>query len=261
MFADSEMARRAGDESLLPHVSGDTRPSPARGVASVALAQARHVKAMRSTSPARTGYCVAKRGLDLLGASLLLGAAAPVMVAVAGCIAVTMGRPLFFYQRRPGRWARPFIVRKFRTMRSLRAGERLVADDGARLTRLGRFLRATSLDELPTLFSVVSGDMSLVGPRPLLETYVERYSAEQARRHLVRPGITGWAQINGRNDVTWEEKLAMDVWYVDNASVFLDLRILARTVGKVVRREGVALEGTSTTVEFMGSVREEGAVR
>jgi len=199
--------------------------------------------------------------MDLGGAVVALGMTAPALAVVASCIALTMGRPVLFSQTRPGYRGRPFTIRKFRTMRSLRAGEKLVADDGLRMTRLGRFLRATSLDELPTLLSVVTGDMSLVGPRPLLMSYLERYSVEQARRHLVKPGITGWAQIHGRNDVSWEDKLAMDVWYVDNASLLLDVKILVKTVAKVARREGVTRAGTSTTVEFMGSDGEKGSVR
>lgn len=223
--------------------------------------QERSLDFSRSHKLAGAAYRIAKRGMDLAGASLVLGATAPALGVVAGCIAVTMGRPVLFSQTRPGYLGRPFRIRKFRTMRSLREGEKLVADDGARITRLGRFLRATSLDELPTLLSVVTGDMSLVGPRPLLMSYLERYSVEQARRHLVKPGITGWAQIHGRNDVSWEDKLAMDVWYVDNASLLLDVKILVKTVAKVARREGVTRAGTSTTVEFMGSDGEKGSVR
>jgi lipopolysaccharide/colanic/teichoic acid biosynthesis glycosyltransferase len=172
---------------------------------------------------------------------------APLMGALAITILATQGRPVLFRQTRPGRYGRPFDLVKFRTMRE---GE---GADDTRLTALGRFLRSFSLDELPELWNVVRGHMSLVGPRPLLMKYLERYSPEQARRHEVKPGITGWAQVNGRNALNWDTKLALDVWYVDNRSLLLDARILARTVSQVVVRKGIAHPGAATMPEFTGS--------
>jgi lipopolysaccharide/colanic/teichoic acid biosynthesis glycosyltransferase len=189
----------------------------------------------------------AKRLLDLAGAGVALVIAAPVMAATAVAVAADVGRPVLFRQERPGRNGRPFIMYKFRTMRD-GAGT-----DAERLTPVGRFLRATSLDELPELLNVLKGDMSLVGPRPLLTRYLDRYTSEQARRHEVRPGITGWAQINGRNAISWEEKFALDVWYVDHWSIALDLAILARTVLAVLRREGISHASDATMPEFRGS--------
>jgi lipopolysaccharide/colanic/teichoic acid biosynthesis glycosyltransferase len=162
-----------------------------------------------------------------------------------------MGRPVLFRQARPGLHGEPFVLYKFRTMTTGGGGGSLADDD--RLTPLGRFLRSTSLDELPELINVVKGDMSVVGPRPLLVRYLTRYSPEQARRHLVRPGLTGWAQVNGRNALTWEEKFAHDVWYVDNWSLKLDLKILQMTMTQVVRGRGVSAPGHATMPEFMGS--------
>lgn len=166
-----------------------------------------------------------------------------------------LGRPAFFRQMRPGMNGKPFEMIKFRTMTDARdeAGELL--PDSERLTDFGKFLRATSLDELPELWNVLVGDMSLVGPRPLLMEYLPLYSAEQARRHEVRPGVTGWAQVNGRNAVSWDEKFAMDVWYVEHRSLWLDLRILALTVRKVVVREGISAAGEATMTKFTGNKR------
>jgi len=164
-----------------------------------------------------------------------------------------MGRPILFRQLRPGRHGKPFNIVKFRTMRALRPGEEAVASDAARLTRLGRFMRATSLDELPELWNVLRGDMSLVGPRPLLMHYLELYSPEQARRHNVRPGLTGWAQVKGRNALGWPEKFALDIWYVENRGLWLDLRILAMTVWQVIARRGISAEGFATMPEFRGN--------
>ncbi len=195
----------------------------------------------------------AKRALDLVGASVGLLVTAPVMAGAALAIRATMGPPVLFAQPRPGLGGRTFTMYKFRTMReaSDEAGRPL--PDEARLTRLGRVLRAASIDELPALLNVLRGDMSLVGPRPLLVRYLERYTPEQSRRHTVKPGITGWAQINGRNALTWEAKFEHDVWYVDHRSIWLDLRILARTVIAVLRRDGIAHEGAATMPEFMGT--------
>jgi sugar transferase EpsL len=178
------------------------------------------------------------------GAALV--AAAPVLAAVAAAVRATMGPPILFRQQRPGLGGRPFTIYKFRTMRD---GP---GTDAERLTRLGRLLRATSLDELPELWNVVRGDMSLVGPRPLLMKYLPLYSPDQARRHDVKPGITGWAAIHGRNALSWDDKLALDVWYVDHASLALDLQILARTVAIVLRRDGISHAGAATMPEFTG---------
>ena len=180
--------------------------------------------------------------------TLLVLAAAPVWLplsaAVAAAVAISMGRPVLFSQERAGRGGRTFKFLKFRTMVD---GD---APDAERMTRLGRFLRATSLDELPQLLHVLSGKMSLVGPRPLPARYLPRYSAEQARRHEVRPGITGWAQVNGRNALSWEEKFKLDVWYVDHRSLALDARILLLTALKVFRREGINSSAAETMCEF-----------
>ena len=196
---------------------------------------------------------LSKRLMDLAGASCGLVASAPVMAATAAAIRVSMGSPVLFRQRRPGLDGEPIWLIKFRTMRPTEPGEDMVSSDGMRLTGLGRILRATSIDELPTLWNVFTGEMSLVGPRPLLMQYLERYSPEQARRHEVKPGITGWAQIHGRNTLSWEQKFHHDVWYVDHWSLGLDVRILAQTVLKVIRREGIAEPGGATMAEFMGN--------
>jgi lipopolysaccharide/colanic/teichoic acid biosynthesis glycosyltransferase len=189
----------------------------------------------------------AKRLLDLALVLPGLALLAPVLLLVALAVRLRLGPGVLFRQERPGLHGKPFVILKFRTMLS---GS---APDAERLTGFGRLLRSTSLDELPELFNVLAGDMSLVGPRPLLMQYLPRYSPEQARRHEVPPGITGWAQINGRNALTWEEKFALDVWYVDNRSLWLDLVILARTVVAVLRRQGISAAGEATMPEFMGS--------
>ena len=190
-----------------------------------------------------------KRGLDLALAAAMLIVLSPAMLAVSVALALAAGRPLLFRQTRTGLGGRPFVLYKFRTMKP---SSNACATDAARLTPLGRVLRESSLDELPELWNVLRGDMSLVGPRPLLPSYLERYSPEQRRRHEVRPGITGWAQIHGRNDTTWDERLARDVWYVDHRSLLLDARILLRTVLLVLRREGIAASGHATMPEFRG---------
>ncbi len=167
------------------------------------------------------------------------------------------GSPVLFTQVRPGYFGRPFKIYKFRTMTDERDTQGNLLPDAERLTRLGRFLRASSLDELPELFNVLRGEMSLVGPRPLLMQYLTRYTPEQARRHAVLPGITGWAQVNGRNALTWEDKFRLDVWYVENWSFWLDIQILWMTAWKVVKREGISQPGHATAEEFMGSESEE----
>lgn len=192
-----------------------------------------------------------KRALDLAVAVPALVVSAPVQLATALAVRVALGSPVLFRQERPGLHGVPFTMVKFRTMRTpQQAG---TDDDAARLTRVGRLLRATSLDELPTLLNVVRGDMSLVGPRPLLVEYLDRYTPTQARRHEVRPGLTGLAQVSGRNDQTWDERLRLDVEYVDTWTVAGDLRILARTVGAVLRREGVAAPGHVSMPRFTGA--------
>jgi sugar transferase EpsL len=182
-----------------------------------------------------------KRAFDLAGASVLLVVLSPVVAVVALLVRVSLGAPVLFRQTRPGKDARLFELLKFRTMRAETSEAGGSQGDAERLTPLGRVLRSLSLDELPELWNVVRGDMSLVGPRPLLPDYVPRYSPEQARRHEVRPGITGWAQVNGRNALTWEERFRLDVWYVDNVSLLLDLRILFRTLLTVLRRDDGAV--------------------
>ena len=175
------------------------------------------------------------------------------MACIAVAIVVKMGLPVFLRQSRPGYRGRSFTLYKFRTMRDARGPTGDLLPDERRLTPLGRFLRRTSLDELPELWNVLAGDMSLVGPRPLLPQYLGRYTQEQARRHEVRPGITGWAQVNGRNAITWEDKFALDVWYVDHWSLGLDLRILWMTLVQVLGGAGVSAQGHATMPEFMGT--------
>jgi lipopolysaccharide/colanic/teichoic acid biosynthesis glycosyltransferase len=194
-----------------------------------------------------------KRALDFAAALIGLVLTAPLVLVLALLIRLRLGSPIFFRQQRPGFHGRPFILVKFRTMTDARDAAGRLLPDAQRLTGFGRWLRSTSLDELPTLWNVVRGEMSLVGPRPLLMQYLGRYSPEQARRHDVRPGITGWAQINGRNAVSWDEKFRLDVWYVDHQSLGLDAIILLRTLGKVLAREGISQEGEATAREFMGS--------
>lgn len=175
------------------------------------------------------------------------------MLVSAVAVAASMGRPIFFRQRRPGLDGKPFEIIKFRTMRNVAGPDGRPLSDEERLTKVGRFLRATSLDELPELWNVLRGEMALVGPRPLLMQYLGRYDATQARRHEVRPGLTGWAQVNGRNALSWEEKFELDVWYVDHRSLLLDLEILARTILVVLARSGVSHGAEATMPEFMGS--------
>jgi lipopolysaccharide/colanic/teichoic acid biosynthesis glycosyltransferase len=180
--------------------------------------------------------------LSAMGLVLLL----PLLLVVALLVLIDIGSPILFAQERPGLHGRPLRLVKFRTMRQ---GP---GTDAERLTRLGRLLRRLSIDELPQLWNVLKGEMSLVGPRPLLMEYLDRYTPEQARRHEARPGITGWAQVNGRNAIGWEQKFALDVWYVDNRSFWLDIRILALTAWKVLKREGISQEGEATMEEFLG---------
>jgi sugar transferase EpsL len=198
---------------------------------------------------------LSKRIFDLLASSFLIVILSPVLLIIALLVWLVHGSPVIFRQQRPGYKGKPFICYKFRTMNDRRDEDGKLLPDEQRLTRLGKFLRSTSLDELPELFNVLRGEMSLVGPRPLLMQYLDRYTPEQARRHEVLPGITGWAQINGRNALCWEDKFRLDVWYVDHWSFWLDLKILALTVIKVLRREGISREGFATAPEFMGSLQ------
>lgn len=194
-----------------------------------------------------------KRALDLALASGGLVVTAPILAALALAVRRDMGSPVLFSQVRPGRDGRPFRMWKFRTMRDARDGAGRPLPDGERLTALGRWLRASSLDELPELWNVVRGEMSLVGPRPLLVDYLDFYDARQARRHDVRPGITGWAQINGRNAIDWGTKLELDVWYVEHQTLRLDVAILVRTITAVVRRDGIRHAGSETMPRFTGT--------
>lgn len=193
-----------------------------------------------------------KRALDILLAVVALIVFLPVLLGLAVVIAVTLGRPVFFTQMRPGRNGVPFRMIKFRTMTSGRDSAGELLPDAQRLPSVGRFLRATSLDELPELWNVLRGDMSIVGPRPLLMEYLPLYSREQQRRHEVRPGITGWAQVNGRNALSWKEKFAFDVWYVDHCSFTIDARIMALTVWRVLKSDGIRQPGSATAEKFRG---------
>lgn len=200
---------------------------------------------------------ILKRAIDITGALIGLACLSLVIVVTAVVIRITMGRPIFFRQQRPGLGGRPFTMIKFRTMANAHDASGKSLPDSQRLTRTGRMLRTTSLDELPELWNVLVGDMSLVGPRPLLLSYLERYSPEQARRHDVKPGVTGWAQINGRNAISWDEKFALDLWYVDHRSTWLDLRILFATVAQVILRKGINSAEAATMPEFLGRKRPD----
>ena len=194
-----------------------------------------------------------KRIFDVLVAALALVLLALPLAILVALIRRRLGSPVLFRQLRPGRIGKPFMMVKFRTMTNARDEHGVLLPDGERLTSFGRFLRASSLDELPELWNVLKGDMSLVGPRPLLMAYLPLYSEQQARRHEVRPGVTGWAQVNGRNALSWEEKFRLDVWYVDNRSLWLDIKILWLTVRKVLVRDGISAAGEATMPAFTGS--------
>lgn len=193
-----------------------------------------------------------KRVFDLALSVVAISTAAPIALATACAVRKKLGSPVLFRQKRAGKDGAPFVMTKFRTMRDPKPGEDALGTDAERLTDFGRWLRSTSLDELPTLMNVVQGDMSLVGPRPLLLRYNDRYSLEQRRRLEAKPGVTGWVQVNGRNALNWDDKHALDVWYVENLSLALDLKILAMTVGKVLKRDGIEADGHQTMPEFMG---------
>ncbi len=189
---------------------------------------------------------------DILGSLLILTLLLPLLLLVAITIRLSLGSPILFCQTRPGLHGKIFMLRKYRTMRTPHENEDLFTTDAVRLTRLGRFLRSTSLDELPTLWNVLRGDMSLVGPRPLLPEYLPLYTARQMRRHEVKPGITGWAQVNGRNAISWEEKFELDFWYVEHRSFYVDLKILHMTVWQVLARRDIAADGHATMPQFKG---------
>jgi lipopolysaccharide/colanic/teichoic acid biosynthesis glycosyltransferase len=194
-----------------------------------------------------------KRFFDIVLSLIAIIILSPIMLITALVVLLNLGSPILFRQTRAGLNGKPFAVLKFRTMLDASGADGKLLPDEKRLTSTGKALRESSLDELPQLFNVLVGDMSLVGPRPLPTAYLPRYSPRQSRRHEVKPGITGWAQVNGRNDLSWEEKFDLDVWYVDNWSLALDLRILFMTVGKAFKREGISAEGCATMPEFMGS--------
>jgi lipopolysaccharide/colanic/teichoic acid biosynthesis glycosyltransferase len=199
------------------------------------------------------GLPVSKRIFDLILTSLGLIFLSPFILLTALSVRIFLGTPLVFRQKRPGYKGRPFFIYKFRTMTDASDSAGNLLPDSQRLTRLGRFLRALSLDELPELINILRGEMSLVGPRPLLMEYLELYSPEQMRRHDVCPGLTGWAQVNGRNAITWQDKFALDVWYVDHWSFWLDIKIIFITIWKVLRREGVSQQGQATVEYFQGN--------
>ena len=194
-----------------------------------------------------------KRILDFVLSIIIMLVCLPVMLIVGLIIFLTEGRPIFFFHERPGKDGQPFKLIKFRSMCNARDAEGNLLPDGERITNFGNFIRKTSIDELPELINVLRGEMSLVGPRPLLMQYVDRYSPQQFRRHEVLPGITGWAQVNGRNTISWNEKFMLDIWYIDHWSVWLDIKILLLTVWKVISGEGISQAGRATMDEFMGN--------
>jgi len=200
---------------------------------------------------------VIKRFFDIFFSLFFIVILSPILLIVCLLVRIKLGSPIFFRQKRPGLHGKVFTMFKFRSMIDKKDAEGNLLPDTDRLTRLGKFLRSTSIDELPELYNILKGDMSFVGPRPLLVKYLERYSPEQARRHEVKPGLTGWAQVNGRNAISWEEKFKLDVWYVDNWNLLLDTKILWMTIIKVFRREGISAEGEATMCEFTGSTGDD----
>jgi sugar transferase EpsL len=201
--------------------------------------------------------CLSKRLFDLIVTSLSLIVTLPLMLVIALLVWIFLGSPVLFRQQRPGYKGKPFLTYKFRTMTNRTGSDGKLLPDAERLTRFGSFLRSTSLDDIPQVFNVLRGEMSLVGPRPLLMQYLKRYTPDQMRRHDVLPGITGWAQINGRNALDWEDKFRLDVWYVDHWSFWLDLKILFMTPWKVFKREGINQPGHATVEEFKGPVERK----
>lgn len=198
-----------------------------------------------------------KRIVDFLCSLLLIVVLSPIFMMMMMIVRINLGSPIFFRQKRPGRYGKPFYIYKFRTMTDDRDEDGYLLPDEVRLTKTGKIIRKLSLDELPQLFNVLKGEMSFVGPRPLLMNYLSLYTEEQARRHEVRPGITGWAQVNGRNAISWEDKFKLDVWYVDNQSFWLDIKILFLTVLKVFKSEGINQEGQATMETFKGSAQKK----
>jgi sugar transferase EpsL len=197
-----------------------------------------------------------KRLFDIVASLLAIIMLTPVIMAIAIMVRIKLGAPIFFRQSRPGLNGAIFRLLKFRTMKDAYDGDGNLLPDEERLTEFGKVLRSTSLDELPTLWNILAGDMSVVGPRPLLVEYLPLYSAQQARRHMVKPGLTGWAQINGRNALKWEDKFILDVWYVDHASFGLDMKIILKTIGKVIRREDISASDDATMPKFTGSASD-----
>jgi len=235
---------QAGRERVLR----DFRPEPIRR-----QSLEEYQRLLSASRTRRQGFLLrVKRPIDRLASSAALGALWPVMAVVAAVIRVTLGSPVIFRQVRPGLNGHSFTMCKFRTMRDAVDNAGIALPDSERLTTFGRWLRTTSLDELPALWNVIQGDMSLVGPRPLLPEYLPRYSPEQRRRHDVKPGLTGWAQVNGRNGLSWSEKFELDLWYVDNRSFLLDMKIMLLTIWTLVRRSGIAQQGHATMPKFMG---------
>ncbi len=206
-------------------------------------------------------YLRTKYHLDKILALILFPVTLPLFILIGLAIKLDDGGPVFFTQKRPGLHGNPFNIYKFRTMTDGNDSEGTLLPDSERLTPLGKLLRRTSLDELPELFNVLKGEMSLVGPRPLLMRYLDRYTAEQARRHEVKPGITGWAQVNGRNAITWEEKFRLDVWYVDNQSFWLDLKIIILTIWKIFKQESISQPGRATMDYFLGTSSKQAKKR
>ena len=198
-----------------------------------------------------------KRFLDIIISVIGLVILAPVIIIISVFIILYLGTPVLFRQKRPGMYGKPFTIYKFRTMRDLRNNKGDLLPDGDRLPTLGKYLRSSSLDELPELFNVLRGEMSIVGPRPLLIEYLDRYTPEQMRRHEVKPGITGWAQVNGRNAISWQERFDLDVWYVDNLSFLLDVKILLLTIIAVIKRRGITQPGHATIDKFLGNNKEK----
>lgn len=196
-----------------------------------------------------------KRVVDLTGATVGLMLAAPLMLAAAAAVRMAIGPPVIFRQVRPGRGGRPFVLYKFRTMTDARDEAGRLLPDAERMTLIGGWLRRSSMDELPQLLNVMKGDLSIVGPRPLLTAYLPLYNERQQKRHDVRPGITGWAQVNGRNTLPWQDRLEMDAWYVENQSLWLDAKIVLMTMVKVLKRDGISQDGESTVQPFMGNSR------
>lgn len=200
-------------------------------------------------------YLIIKRTFDVCFALVLTILFSPFMFVISGLIVITIGLPVVFIQRRPGLHGKPFRIYKFRTMRDVRDAMGMLLPDNVRLTALGKLLRKYSLDELPQLINVLCGNLSFVGPRPLLMEYLPRYTPEQTRRHEAKPGITGWAQVNGRNTISWEDKFKLDVWYVDHKNFLLDMKILWMTFIRVLKREGISADGHATMPEFTGSCK------